>query len=121
MIGQRLAERGQDIVVSLRRQKEVYIIRYLHLGSISSDRREWQRVSGIPQMWRGIANQMLILILSLGNDQTTEPQSPVSKPVAFDIVLGQNDSDNLSSLAPSRPPRRLKVVPLFHKFSSFRS
>jgi len=65
----------------------------------------------------GIANQMLILILSLGDDQTVEPQSPVSKPVAFDIILGQNDSDNLSSLTPSRPPRRLKVVPLFHNFS----
>ena len=52
-IAQRLAERGQDIAVSLSRQKEVYIIRYLHLESISSDRRGWQRVSaGIPQMWR---------------------------------------------------------------------
>ena len=57
---------------------------------------------------------MLILILLLGDDQTAEPQSPVSKPVAFDIVLRRNDSDNLSSLTPSRPPRRLEVGPLFH-------
>ena len=30
--------------------------------------------------------------------------------MAFDIVLGQNDSDKLSALMHNRPPRRLKVV-----------
>lgn len=61
-----------------------------------------------------IANLMLILIFSTGANQTSQPESPVAKPVAFDIVLGQNDSEKPSPLMPNRPPRRLKVgFPLF--------
>lgn len=39
----------------------------------------------------------------------TQPQ--VSKAVAFDIVLGQNDSDKVSTVQmPNRPPRRLQKI-----------
>ncbi|KAJ7380004.1 hypothetical protein OS493_012766 [Desmophyllum pertusum] len=41
-----------------------------------------------------------------GENQTA--QSPVSKPVAFDIALGQ--TDQLSTLTQHRPPRRLKKI-----------
>lgn len=63
-----------------------------------------------------IANLMPILIFSTGANQTSQPQSPVAKPVAFDIVLGRNDSEKSSPLMPNRPPRRLKVG--FPHFSS---
>lgn len=45
-----------------------------------------------------------------GANQTSQPQSPVAKPVAFDIVLGQNDAEKPSPLMPNRPPRRLKKI-----------
>ena len=60
---------------------------------------------------------MPILMFLTGENQTSQPQSPVAKPVAFDIVLGQNDSEKPSPLMPNRPPRRLKVVPILHQFS----
>lgn len=45
-----------------------------------------------------------------GANQTSQPQSPVAKPVAFDIVLGHSDSEKPSPLMPNRPPRRLKKI-----------
>lgn len=62
---------------------------------------------------------MPILILSTGENQTSQPQSPVSKSVAFDIVLGRSDSEKPSPLMPNKPPRRLKVVPVLHQFFLF--
>jgi len=53
---------------------------------------------------------MPILILSTGENQTSQPQSPVSKSVAFDIVLGRSDSEKPSPLMPNKPPRRLKKI-----------
>lgn len=47
--------------------------------------------------------------LNENRNDNTQPQ--VSKAVAFDIVLGQNDSDNASTIQmPNRPPRRLKKI-----------
>ena len=52
----------------------------------------------------------LLLFLSLEENPSDNTQPQVSKAVAFDIVLGQNDSDKVSTaLMPNRPPRRLQV------------
>ena len=52
----------------------------------------------------------LLLFLSLEENPSDNTQPQVSKAVAFDIVLGQNDSDNVSTVQmPNRPPRRLQV------------
>ena len=52
----------------------------------------------------------LLLFLSLEENPSDNTQPQVSKAVAFDIVLGQNDSDKVSTVQmPNRPPRRLQV------------
>ena len=52
----------------------------------------------------------LLLYLSLEENPSDNTQPQVSKAVAFDIVLGQNDSDKVSTVQmPNRPPRRLQV------------
>ena len=44
-----------------------------------------------------------------GGVSHVSPLPPISKPVAFDIVLGRSDSDNKLVPLTNRPPRRLQV------------
>lgn len=45
-----------------------------------------------------------------GGVSHVSPLPPVSKPVAFDIVLGRSDSDNKLVPLTNRPPRRLQKI-----------
>ena len=49
------------------------------------------------------------LLSFTGGVSHVSPLPPVSKPVAFDIVLGRSDSDNKLVPLTNRPPRRLQV------------